>query len=147
MPDGGEFTLPAVPLLVSHDFSRPIGHVIAAKASPSALWFRARVANWGPFRGLHEEWLRLQDGTYAAVSPGVRSLGGGVGTAREFTRWQWNELSVARVGANPHALINLVHELDRPHVVHLPGRGETIYRDLRPKVTTPQYRPAVAIGG
>ena len=127
-PAGALFTLP-VPLLFAHNWLMPIGRVTRARVTPAGLQFTAQVANF-KLAWLPQIWDGLKAGSIPAVSAGAS------GRTRAEIRWNWDELSVLEVGANPQALITCVKEVYQADVVFLDGRKrrETIHRDIRNNV-------------
>ena len=133
-PHGAEFTMP-VPLLLSHNWLRPIGRVTKASRSPAGLKFTAQIAN-AKLAWVADVWDDIKTGAFPAVSldaTNARPL------ASDLFFWHWEELSVCEAGANPDALIWTVKEVYRPGVIWVDGKKhETIYRDVRPESVTTQ---------
>lgn len=103
-PEGGKYQLPLV-LLFAHDHARPIGSVTEARTTNGKIVIKAKLAEGA--KDADEVWGLLQAGVPLALSIGFRALetqplpGGGL----EFTSWDWYELSVVSVPAQPDAQI------------------------------------------
>lgn len=106
VPEGATFALP-LPLLFAHKHDEPIGSVVRAEVTKAGIRIRAKLTE-GVARA-EEVWKLLQDGALTAVSIGFQALKhsalptGGL----RFDKWEWHELSVVSVGANPDARISV----------------------------------------
>lgn len=106
-PLGAEFTLP-IPLHHEHDRKDVVGEVIEAKATPAGIEFTARVAK-DVSEQISEVWKRVKGGLIRFVSVGFRPvefqpIKGG----NRYSKWQWLELSLTTIPANPQAAITAV---------------------------------------
>lgn len=106
VPEGATFALP-LPLLFAHKHDEPIGSVVRAEVTKAGIRIRAKLTE-GVARA-EEVWKLLQDGALTAVSIGFQALKhsalptGGL----RFDKWEWHELSVVSVPANPDARISV----------------------------------------
>jgi HK97 family phage prohead protease len=105
-PEGATYKLP-LPLLFAHKHEEPIGSVVQASVTKAGIRIRAKLTA-GVTRS-DEVWRLLQDGALHAVSIGFQVLkysplpqGG-----QRFEKWEWHELSVVSVPANPNARISV----------------------------------------
>jgi HK97 family phage prohead protease len=105
-PKGAQYQLP-IPLLWQHKHDEPIGSVTEAYVSSKGIRIRARLV--AGFAKADEVWQLIRDGVLTAVSIGFRALAseplptGG----RRFSAWEWLELSVVSVPAQPGAQITV----------------------------------------
>lgn len=106
VPEGATYALP-LPLLFAHKHDEPIGSVVRAEVTKAGIRIRAKLTE-GVARA-EEVWKLLQDGALTAVSIGFQALKhsalptGGL----RFDKWEWHELSVVSVPANPDARISV----------------------------------------
>lgn len=106
VPEGAAYTLP-IPLLFAHKHDEPIGSVVRAEITKAGIRIRAKLTE-GVARA-DEVWRLVQDGALTAVSIGFQALkhsalpNGGM----RFDKWEWHELSVVSVPANPDARISV----------------------------------------
>ncbi|WP_161567961.1 HK97 family phage prohead protease [Pigmentiphaga sp. H8] len=106
VPDGALYSLP-LPLLFAHKHDQPIGSVVRAEVTKAGIRIRAKLTE-GVARA-EEVWKLLQDGALTAVSIGFQALkysalpNGGT----RFDKWEWHELSVVSVPANPDARVSV----------------------------------------
>lgn len=114
-PLGAQFRLP-LPLLLGHDHAQPVGRVEHAEATRQGVKFRAtmpRIDEAGVLRDRVEEaWQSVKAGLITSVSIGFRTLDGepiGRTGGMRFTSWEWLELSLVSVPAQPDAVITGVH--------------------------------------
>lgn len=106
-PGGAVFSLP-LPLLHEHDRKAPVGEVLSATITPEGIEFTARVAK-EVSEQIAEVWRRTKAGLIKFVSIGFRPLEyNQTATGYHFKKWEWNELSLVVVPANPEASINAV---------------------------------------
>jgi hypothetical protein len=100
-----------LPLLVAHEHTKSIGSVVLGAASKTGIAFKAVIAKIeqaGPLKTLCDDaWASVKNGLLRSVSIGFRPLestpiqGGGV----RFTKWEWLELLLVAISANPDAMI------------------------------------------
>lgn len=139
-PEGAQFDLP-LPLLWQHDSSKPIGHVIEAKVSPTGISIKARVEKIdepGPLKDrLDEAWQSLKHQLVRGFSIGFVPLESARikdTWAEHFLKWDWLELSCVTIPANAEATITTVKSADHAqlaasgaqqravvHLKHAPG--------------------------
>lgn len=106
VPEGAVFSLP-LPLLHAHDHSAAIGAVVKAEVTKAGIRIRAKLTE-GVARA-EEVWRLVMDGALSAVSIGFLPLKqtplatGGM----RFDSWEWTELSVVAVPAQPDARISV----------------------------------------
>ena len=118
---GAVFSTP-LPLLWMHDHTKAIGSVTLGAASTAGVAFAARIAKIdaaGPLKDrVDEAWQSIKTGLLRAVSIGFRPLesepmkSGGT----RFTKWEWLELSLVTIPANPDALITDSREFEPDYV-------------------------------
>ena len=105
-PTGAKYELP-IPLLWQHKHDEPIGAVTEAHATSRGIRIKARLS--AGVAKADEIWQLISDGVLNAVSIGFRSLqqtplkGGG----SRFKQWEWLELSVVSVPAQPGAKVSI----------------------------------------
>lgn len=125
VPTGATYQLP-IPLLFAHKHDEPIGSVVKATVTAAGIRIRAKLTA-GVARA-DEVWKLIRDGALTAVSIGFRSLKhtplptGGL----RFDSWEWDELSVVSVPAQPDAKIAIAKCLVRG--------GESIRIPEAPKI-------------
>ncbi|WP_233866650.1 HK97 family phage prohead protease [Paraburkholderia adhaesiva] len=117
-PMGALYKLP-LPLLWQHNHHEPVGHVEFAQPDDKGIPFRARVARLDePGRlkdRLDEAWQSVKANLVRAVSIGFLPLEesrlehGGV----RFIKWEWIELSLVTIPANPEATIHTIRSMHR----------------------------------
>jgi hypothetical protein len=111
-PMGAKFKVP-MPLLLYHNGTLPVGTVDFAKPTKEGIPFRASLPNVkeeGTVKErVNEAWHSLKYKLLAAVSIGFNPLEGGVELMKNgglrFKAWEWMELSLVSVPANPDAVI------------------------------------------
>ena len=77
-------------MLLNHDWSRPIGYVVAAKATSTELHFKGRIADL--FHWIDPCWIAVRSGQLPAVSVSGRKAD----SADDHSRWEWREFSIAQ---------------------------------------------------
>jgi hypothetical protein len=128
MPLGAKFATP-MPLLLYHNGEKPVGTVDFAKPSSKGIPFKASLPNVieeGIVRDrVQEAWHSIKYKLIAAVSIGFRALEGGVELIRDgglkFNEWEWLELSLVSVPAQPDAVISSFKSMDRAQIHALLG--------------------------
>jgi uncharacterized protein len=127
MPMGAKFATP-MPLLLYHNPERPVGNVDFAKPTKKGIPFKASLPNVveeGIVRDrVLEAWHSLKYKLVAAVSIGFRGLEGGVEmtkTGLRFNAWEWLELSLVSIPAQPEAVIQSFKSMDRSKIHALLG--------------------------
>ncbi|MFB6347845.1 HK97 family phage prohead protease [Moraxella sp. ZJ142] len=116
-PDGVKFSLP-IPLLWQHNHNQPIGEVTAAKITDKGIEITAKIAkideNGKLKERIDEAWQAVKSGLVKCLSVGFK--------VKEFNylenswglhikEWEWYELSVVTVPANPDAIITSVKQI------------------------------------
>ncbi|MGF6470137.1 HK97 family phage prohead protease [Paraburkholderia youngii] len=112
-PGGAVFRTP-LPLLVNHNPAETVGQVLLGAASVAGITFRAqlaKIAEPGPLKDrVDGAWQAIRAGLVAHVSIGFRALkteqmhDGGI----RYLSWEWLELSLTPLPANPNARIENV---------------------------------------
>lgn len=128
-PSGAKFETP-MPLLWQHDHTKPVGHVVFAEPNDEGIPFVAeipKVSESGILKDRIDEAIQsLKYKLVAAVSIGFNSddydvmKNGGF----RFNTWDWLELSLVTIPANPEAKISLVKQLDRKTLAALGEKAE-----------------------
>jgi uncharacterized protein len=118
-PTGAKFQTP-MPLLMYHDNQKPVGSVDFAKPTKRGIPFKAsipEVVEPGVIQDrVNEAWHSLKYRLIGAVSIGFRAMKDGVELLDDgglrFKEWEWLELSLVSVPANPEALIHSFKSMD-----------------------------------
>ena len=118
-PMGAKFQTP-MPLLLNHDSTLPVGSVTFAKATKTGIPFEATLPNVtesGVIKDrVDEAWHSLKYGLIGAVSIGFRAMEKGYETMKNggilFKEWEWMELSLVAIPANPEAVITGIKSFD-----------------------------------
>lgn len=118
-PMGAKFQTP-MPLLLNHDSTLPVGSVTFAKATKTGIPFVATLPNVtesGVIKDrVDEAWHSLKYGLIGAVSIGFRAMEKGYETMKNggilFKEWEWMELSLVAIPANPEAVITGIKSFD-----------------------------------
>lgn len=119
-PMGAKFETP-MPLLWQHDHRKPIGHVTFAKANKNGIPFKAeipKIMETGALKDRVDEAIQsLKYKLVAAVSIGFNPIDGDYefldNGGIQFNSWEWIELSLVTIPANPEARISLAKSIDR----------------------------------
>ena len=127
-PEGARFKLP-VPLLLEHQWLRPVGEVRQIKQTGSGLEFTARLADarlaWN-----EDLWAILKGG----LVTGISVLSQNTHRGAEFWGWELLEISICETPKNHDARIVKVWE--RLQYIPLYRERDTIFRDVRRGVPT-----------
>lgn len=141
-PKGAEFKLP-LPLLWQHQHDKPIGNVIAAKATKDGIEIKAKIASItepGPLKDLLDmAWQSIKAKLVRGLSIGFQSIESSRidGTfGMRFNKWEWLELSAVTIPANAEATIQVVKSLDMGLLAALGHK--------RPGVRLDSHRPGVS---
>jgi HK97 family phage major capsid protein/HK97 family phage prohead protease len=118
-PLGAKFKTP-MPLLLYHDSERPVGRVVFAKPTKDGIPFTAtlpNVAEPGVVQDrVNEAYHSLKYLLIGAVSIGFRVLEDGYELMKNggyrIKEWEWLELSLCSIPANPDALIQSFKSMD-----------------------------------
>lgn len=116
-PLGAKFKTP-MPLLWMHNHEKPVGHLTFAAPNKEGIPFEAQIPiikEAGLLKDRIDEALHsLKYKLVSAVSIGFRSIehawmdNGGI----HFKEWEWMELSLVTIPAQPEAVIELVKSID-----------------------------------
>lgn len=140
-PMGAQFKTP-MPLLWQHDHGKPVGHVTFAKPDKKGIPFKAeipKIQESGTLKDRIDEAIQsLKYKLVAAVSIGFRPLedgyqymeNGGI----EFKQWEWLELSLVTIPANPEARIQIAKSIDKSLLAALGKTADSDYRSSPPGV-------------
>lgn len=116
-PMGAKFALP-IPLLWQHNHNQPIGEVVDAKITEKGIEITAKIAKIdedGKLKSrIDEAWQSIKSGLVKCLSVGFK--------VKEYNyfdnswglhikEWEWYELSVVTVPANPDAVISSVKQI------------------------------------
>ncbi|MGF6481937.1 HK97 family phage prohead protease [Paraburkholderia sp. JPY419] len=113
VPEGCVFATP-LPLLVAHNARDIVGAVVLGAASVAGITFRATVAKLaeaGPLKSLVDDtWQSVKSGLLRHVSVGFRPLDVEdlPDGHKRYRKWEWLELSLVSIPANPDARIEHV---------------------------------------
>jgi HK97 family phage prohead protease len=118
-PMGAKFKTP-MPLLMYHDSALPVGTVTFAKPNKSGIPFSASIPNVveaGVIKDrVDEAWHSIKYGLIAAVSIGFRIIDDAYEQMKDggylFREWEWLELSLCAIPANPDAVIQSFKSMD-----------------------------------
>jgi HK97 family phage major capsid protein/HK97 family phage prohead protease len=119
VPTGARYALP-IKLLLGHDSSEPVGNVVAAKKTKNGIEFEARIPKISEpglvkdrvDQAIHE----LKYDLIGAVSIGFKAEKDGIeyidDGGLQFNDWEWLELSLVTIPANPDARITSFKSFD-----------------------------------
>lgn len=117
-PLGAKFKTP-MPLLWQHNHAEPVGTVTFAQPTKKGIPFEASMPNIkepGRLKERVDEAIHsLRYGLVSAVSIGFRAIEGAIeriDTGYRFKEWEWLELSLVTIPANPEAVIAAVKAFD-----------------------------------
>ena len=118
-PMGARFKLP-LPLLLDHNHAEQVGHVEFAKPTKSGIPFKAtikKIPEPGEVQQLVDKaWHLVKYKLRSAVSIGFRAMEGGVELLKtggyRFTDWEWYELSLVSIPAQPDAILTSIKSFD-----------------------------------
>lgn len=105
----------ATPLLLDHDPLRPLGVLRSLSPRGDALHVEAEITNTDRQFWTAQAWPRIASGEWVALSIGAARVGPRIGAT--FHKWALTEVSIVSVGADAHARVVEVYEMDR--VLHL----------------------------
>lgn len=119
-PLGAKFAVP-MPLLMDHKSTERVGRVEFAQVTEKGIPFRAflpYIKEAGRLKERVDEAIHsLQYRLIGAVSIGFKGLDGGVELMKtgglRFKSWEWLELSLVTIPANPGAMITGVKSIDQ----------------------------------
>lgn len=132
MPMGARFKIP-MPLLLYHKSDKPVGRVEFAKPTKEGIPFRATLPNVvepGVVQDrVNEAYHSLKYLLIGAVSIGFRALEGGVELLKsgglQFNEWEWLELSLVSIPAQPDAVIQSFKSLDSAEIHKVLGTQQS----------------------
>lgn len=118
-PMGSRFKTP-MPLLWQHDAHKPVGHVTFAKPTKTGIPFTAKIPQIkeaGVLKDRVDEAIHsLKYRLVAAVSIGFAPVANAIERMKDgglrFLEWDWLELSLVTIPANPEAVITGVKSFD-----------------------------------
>lgn len=118
-PMGARFKLP-LPLLLDHHHDEQVGHVEFAQPNKDGIPFKAtikKVPETGEVQKLVDKaWHLVKYKLRSAVSIGFRAMEGGVELLKtggyRFTDWEWYELSLVSIPAQPDAILTSIKSFD-----------------------------------
>lgn len=150
-PMGAKFATP-MPLLWQHRHAEPVGAVTFAKPTKSGIPFDAeipRVKESGRLKDRIDEAIHsIKYGLVAAVSIGFRAMEDGFEFLEDggikFNEWEWLELSLVTIPANPEARIQLAKSLDQQYLAAL-GRKSADRCNTLPGVSGKQHRRPIQL--
>lgn len=146
---GAKFKTP-MPLLLYHKSDLPVGNVTFAKPTKEGIPFTAvipKVDEAGTIRDrVDEAWHSIKYRLIGAVSIGFRPLENGVELLKsgglKFTSWEWLELSLVAIPAQPEAVINGFKSFDAQQVRELIGSSDADESERNEILKTLQPAPA-----
>ena len=118
-PMGAQFKTP-MPFMLYHDAERPVGNVTFAKPTEKGIPFKAElpiVKEPGVIQDRVNEAIHsLKYKLIGAVSIGFQGIEGAIERLKtgglRFKQWEWLELSLVTIPANPDAVITGMKSLD-----------------------------------
>ena len=150
-PMGAKFQTP-MPLLWMHQSDKPVGNVSFAKPTNKGIPFEAeipKVTEVGNLKDRIDEVIQsLKYKLVAAVSIGFRPIeddyefmdNGGI----RFNSWEWLELSLVTIPANPEARIEVVKSINHQALAALGIKADD-RSSLFPGDTGKQYRRPIQL--
>ncbi len=128
-PLGAKFVTP-MPLLWQHNHAEPVGTVEFAQPTKKGIPFAASlpvIKEAGRLKDRVDEAIHsLRYGLVSAVSIGFRAIEGAIErieTGYRFKEWEWLELSLVTIPANPEAVIAAVKAFD---LAQSPATGQRL---------------------
>lgn len=120
VPEGAKFKTP-MPLLLFHKHDKPVGNVTFAEPNQDGIPFEAsipKVSEPGTIKDrVDEAWHSVKYNLIAAVSIGFRAMNDGIEALKtgglKFNEWEWLELSLVSVPAQPEAVITGIKSIDK----------------------------------
>lgn len=135
-PLGARFKLP-LPLLMSHDTTKPIGQIVSATVDKSGIRVEGKITEptadmpLGLASRLREAWTSIKSGLIRGLSIGFNPIDYTPNDKGGFDvgKWDWLELSIVTVPAQPEAGISSFKSLPPNVRAHggFPLRSPTIY--------------------
>jgi len=120
---GARFKLP-LPLLLQHDATQPIGHIVSATVGKDGIRVEGQITEptgdmpLGLASRLREAWSSIKSGLVRGLSIGFIPLDYTPNTAGGFDikSWDWMELSLVTVPANAAAGVSSFKSITPPNV-------------------------------
>ncbi len=157
-PTGAKFALP-IPLLWQHNHNQPIGEVTEATVTDEGIEFTAKIAKIeesGKLKSrLDEAWQAIKSGLVKCLSVGFKMkeynyLEGSWGL--HIKEWEWYELSVVTIPANPDAVITDIKTIKKAFGIQAPPKVEKSEplptappKAKTVKLLTPKSKPIVKL--
>ena len=148
-PKGAKFALP-IPLLWQHNHNQPIGEVVEATVTDAGIEITAKIAtitDEGALKNrIDEAWQSIKSGLVKCLSVGFRSLDYAYHKddyGLDIKEWEWYELSVVTVPANPDAIITSLKDFKKAFAdgaSHSPALG------VKTQTTPPQPPKTAPVG-
>lgn len=114
------------PLLLYHDFLRPIGKVTGIEIRGDAVHWTAELANSGRLSSAEDAWMHVMCKFVTGASVGPRNLANYPPNDGTFFNWGIDEISIVDDAADHGAHVTKVWE--RAPVIYLDGRpSETVF--------------------
>lgn len=122
-PLGAKFTLP-LPILLQHDMAQPVGHIVSATVDKTGIRVAGKITEptadmpVGLASRLREAWSSIKSGLVRGLSIGFLPIEakwnaeGGM----DIAAWDWLELSLVTVPAQPEAGISSFKSISPPTV-------------------------------
>lgn len=120
---GVSVTLP-VPLLLEHQWMKPIGKVFAIEARGDQVLFKAEIANSGRLLWLDDAWMQVVCKFMTGASIGPRNLANYPPNDSTLYNWTVDEISITEECADPGARIQRVWEMAPVVNLHRPSVTE-----------------------
>lgn len=116
---GATFALP-IPLLWQHNHNMPVGEVTSATVTPDGIEIVAKIAKIdeeGVLKNrIDEAWQSIKSGLVKCLSVGFRAIDYDYiadSYGLNIKSWEWYELSVVTVPANPDAVITSAKQIKK----------------------------------
>lgn len=116
---GAKFALP-IPLLWQHNHNMPVGEVTSATVTPDGIEIVAKIAKIdeeGVLKNrIDEAWQSIKSGLVKCLSVGFRAIDYDYiadSYGLNIKSWEWYELSVVTVPANPDAVITSAKQIKK----------------------------------
>lgn len=122
-PQGAKFTLP-LPLLLQHDSTQPIGHIVSATVDKTGIRVAGKITEPTPdmplglASRLRAAWASIKTGLVRGLSIGFLPIEYAPNKSGGFdiSAWDWLELSLVTVPANAAAGVSSFKSIAPPNV-------------------------------
>lgn len=122
-PMGARFTLP-LPILLQHDMTQPVGQIVSATVDKTGIRVEGKITEpdasmpMGLASRLREAWSSIKTGLIRGLSIGFIPLDYAFNDAGglEIKTWDWLELSLVTVPAQPDASVSSFKSITPPIV-------------------------------